>query len=257
MSKEVAKITKAELPVLPKALVGLGTGLSNVEEKDLLIPRIALASGNSKALAKGTEQYVPGLKNGDIYSTVTGEIYGEEILVAPLWYSNNRVLFDPAGKIECTSPDGKTGGQITPEGCHQCKHQAWGSGKDGVGTDCTLFLNFAVAILGKGPAKLGSISFKNTSSRIANKWNTLIEGREAINPETGEIEQLTACLGMYKYSVVTVNGKKGAYYAPNINNAEENGGLVPEKDIQRVTELYLRFKNHELSISSAEVGLDG
>ena len=257
MSTEVAKLTKKELPVLPKELVGLGTGLINVEEKDLLIPRIALASGNTKALAKGTEQFVPGLKSGDIYSTVTGTIYGEEILVAPLWYTNNRVLFDPAGKIECTSPDGKTGGTITPEGCHLCKHQAWGSGKDGVGTDCTLFLNFAVAILGKGLAKLGSISFKNTSSRIASKWNTLIEGREALNPDSGEIEQLTSCLGMYKYSVVTVNGKKGAYYGPNINNAEENEGRVPEKDMERVKALYLRFKNHELAISSAEVGLDG
>ncbi len=257
MSTAVAKITKSELPVLPTEFIGLGTGLSNVEEKDLLIPRIALASGNTKALAKGTEQYIPNLKNGDIYSTVTGKIYGEFILVAPLWYSNNRVLFDPSGKIECTSPDGKTGGQITPDGCHLCKHQAWGSGENGVGTDCTLFLNFAVAILGQGPAKLGSISFKNTSSRIASKWNTLIEGREALNPETGEIEQLTACLGMYKYSVVTVTGKKGAYYAPNINNAEENEGKVPEKDIERVKALYLRFKNHELAISSAEVGLDG
>jgi hypothetical protein len=104
---------------------------------------------------------------------------------------------------------------------------------------------------------LGSISFKNTSSRIASKWNTLIEGREALDPDTGEIIQLTACLGMYKYSVVTVTGKKGAYYAPNINNAEDNDGLVPAKDIKRVLELYARFKNHELKISSAEVELDG
>ena len=116
MSKEVAKQTESDLPVLPKQFIGMGTGLQNVEEKDLLIPRINVASGNSKALAKGTEQYVPGLSGGDIYSTVTGHIYGPEILVAPLWYSNNRVLFDPNGKIECTSPDGITGGQIEPKG---------------------------------------------------------------------------------------------------------------------------------------------
>ncbi len=257
MSKEVAKQTESDLPVLPKQFIGMGTGLQNVEEKDLLIPRINVASGNSKALAKGTEQYVPGLSGGDIYSTVTGHIYGPEILVAPLWYSNNRVLFDPNGKIECTSPDGKTGGQIEPKGCEFCKYSAWESGKDGVGTACTLFLNFAVAILGNGPATLGSISFKNTSTRVSNKWNTLIQGRRALNPDTGDVEQVLSCLGMYTYSVVTVNGKKGAYYAPNINNAVENKGMVPDKDVQRVLELYLRFKNRELKISSAEVELDG
>jgi hypothetical protein len=255
MSQAVAKQTQSELPVLPKAALGLGTGLSNVEEGDLLVPRISIASGNCKALAKGTEQHVRGLTPGDIYNTVTGHIYGEKILIAPLWFTKNRILFDPDWKIECSSPDGKTGGTITPEGCKECVHSTWGSGENGVGTSCTLFLNFAVAILGPGVAKLGSISFKNTSSRVSDKWNSLIEGREALNPDTGDIEQLLACLGAYEYSVVTVPGKKGAYYAPAINNAEENKGSVPDKDVARVLELYMRFKTDELEISSAQVNL--
>jgi hypothetical protein len=255
MSTAVAKQTKSELPMLPQAAIGLGTGLSNVEESDLLVPRISIASGNCKALAKGTEQHVKGLTPGDIYNTVTGHIYGEKILIAPLWFTKNRILFDPDWKIECSSPDAKTGGQLNPEGCGTCKYQVWGSGENGVGTACTQFLNFAVGILGEGTAKLGSISFKNTSSRVSDKWNSLIEGREAKNPETGGIEQLLACLGMYEYTVVTVPGKKGAYYAPAINNAEENKGMVPEKDVVRVLELYMRFKKQELAISSAEVDL--
>lgn len=255
MSKAVAKTTKSELPMLPTAARGLGTGLSNVEESDLLVPRISIASGNCKALAKGTEQHVRGLTPGDIYNTVTGQIYGEKIIIAPLWFSKNRIMFDPDWKIECSSPDGKTGGQLNPEGCSTCKYGAWGSGENGVGTACTLFLNFAVAILGPGVAKLGSISFKNTSSRVSDKWNSLIEGREALNPDTGEIEQLLACLGAYEYTVVTVPGKKGAYYAPAINNCEDNEGLVPDKDVERCLELYLRFKSQELSISSADVNL--
>jgi hypothetical protein len=83
----------------------------------------------------------------------------------------------------------------------------------------------------------------------------LIEGREALDAESGEIIQLPCFLGLYEYSVVTVPGKKGAYYAPAINNAEENGGMVPAKDVKRVTELFQRFNNRELNISSAEVGL--
>jgi hypothetical protein len=255
MSTAVAKVTKAELPVLPQGLVGLGTGLQNVKEKDLLVPRIGIASGHGKALAKGTEQYIKGLQAGDLYNTVTGEIFGEKILVAPLWFSRNRILFDPNWKIECSSPDGETGGQITPEGCNQCKYSAWGSGDQGNGTACTEFLNFAVAILGDGPAKLGSISFKNASQRVGHKWNTLIEGREALDPETGDIVQLPCFMGVYEYGVVTVLGKKGAYHGPSINNAEANGGVLLEKDVKRVTELFRRFNNHELTISSAEVGL--
>lgn len=254
MSTAVAKITRAELPVLSSSMAGFGTGLQNVKEKDLLVPRISIASGNSKALAKGTEQYIKGLEPGDLYNTVTGEVFGEKVTVAPLWFSRNRILFDPNWKIECSSPDGETGGQLTPEGCDKCVHSEWGSGKDGSGTACTEFLNFAVAILGDGPAKLGSISFKNTSQRVAHKWNTLIMGREA-RDEAENIVSMPCFLGAYEYSVVSVPGKKGAYHAPSINNAVENRGLVPEKDIARVTDLFQRFNNREINISSAEVEL--
>lgn len=229
-----------------------GTGLVGIREKDQLIPRLQIAAGTT--CIEGDDKYIEGIKQGDIFNTLTSKIYGKEIQVVPLWYSRNRILFDQAKRQECKSFDGDFGGHLSPEGCAKCEFSQWGTGKKGKGFACTEFLNFAVAIVDGRQLNLASISFKNTGTPVARKWISLIENRQDVNaiPDGDEFAmapQLPVYRGLYKYGRASVTGTEGVYFKPTINNA----GEVPEQWVARLKTWHEQFSDAQLKISSADV----
>lgn len=128
MSKELAVIDgQTDLVVLEEGDEG-GSGLQNVSQSDQLVPRLQIAAGTSKQIMRGNEKYIQGLQVGQIFNTVTQEVYGDSVKVIPVWFSKNRILFDKDWKIECSSPDGIKGGKISKT-CDGCEYSQWGSGK--------------------------------------------------------------------------------------------------------------------------------
>lgn len=235
----------------------VGSGLMGIREQDQMIPRIQIAAGDQAI--EGSDVYIEGIKQGDIFNTLTSEIYGKEIIVVPLWYSRNRVLFVKApgskkAQQECKSYDGDHGGHLSPDGCDSCEYSKWGTGKDGKGFACTEFRNFAVAVVKGNSLTLASISFKNTGSPTAKKWLSMIETRQDLEAaeNAGEFDlvpPLPVYRGMYKYSRAAVPGSSGVYYKPTINNA----GQVPEQWVPRLQAWHDQFAKNQLTISSAEV----
>jgi hypothetical protein len=203
---------------------------------------------------KGNEKHIPGLQVGEIFNTVTKEIYGDSVKVIPVWFSKNRILFDKDWKIECSSPDGIKGGKITPEGCTDCEYSQWGSGKDDVGFACTEFRNFAVLIYNEedGSSSLASISLKSTSSGMAKTWLNMIEARKVKTAE-GIPTTLPMYRGLYTLTPAAKENKKkqAIFYVWSVNNA----GSVDTKDkvgqalLAKAKIAYLRFQKSELKMT--------
>jgi hypothetical protein len=250
MSKELAVINQdTDLIVLPEGEEG-GSGLKNVNEADMLVPRLQIAAGTSGQVAKGNEAHIPGLQVGDIFNTVNKEIYGESVKVIPVWFSKNRILFDKDYKIECSSPDGVKGGKIAPEGCGGCDYSQWGSGMNDVGFACTEFRNFAVLVVAEdGTSSLASVSFKGTSSGMAKTWLNMIDARKA-KTSTGVVTNLPMYLGLYdlKPSAKENTKKKAVFYVWSVNNA---GGVNNAALAKKAKIAYDRFSKAELKLSGA------
>jgi hypothetical protein len=244
MSSQVAVRQELAVVDIPE---GEGTGLEGIDASDQIVPRLQIAAGTSKQVIEGSDVYIEGLRQGEIFNTVTGEIYGKEVFVVPLWYSRNRILFNKEWKQECKSNNAIDGGVLSPEGCDKCEYSQWGTGKDGKGFACTEFRNFAVAILQGGAVSLASISFKSSGTPVAKKWISLIETRK-VKTTTGKVTQLPMYMGLYKYSRATQQGKETIYYVPTIDNA----GMVDEADVAALRKFHERFKSAGLSISSTE-----
>ena len=75
-----------------------GKGLENITSEDITIPRLAIIQSNSPQRKKKDEKYIEGADEGDIFNTVTGEIYKEPLTVIPCAYRKSYVEWIPREK---------------------------------------------------------------------------------------------------------------------------------------------------------------
>jgi hypothetical protein len=55
---------------------GSGQGTEGFEVDDLRLPRLSLAQGGSPQVKRANPKYIDGLREGDLFNDLTGEIYG-------------------------------------------------------------------------------------------------------------------------------------------------------------------------------------
>jgi hypothetical protein len=165
--------TKEEIPEWLRSQIGHQEGMENVEQGDILIPRLGLCQALSPQKRKSHAAYIEGLNEGDLFNTVTQEIYGKEITIVSLFFFKNRIKYidiDDGGGIDCISANGIDGGRISPDGCSICKFSTWGNGEkdDEHGNDaplCTLYHNF-MAFIPKENSPI-AISYKSTGLKLS------------------------------------------------------------------------------------------
>lgn len=162
-----------EIPEFMREQLGNQAGMENVDNDDLLLPRLGLAQSLSPQLRKTDPSYIPDLKVGQLFNTVTKEIYGDELEIIPLFFFKNRIKFNPideGGGIDCNSPNAIDMGRISPDGCSICRFSVWGNGAkdDEHGNDaplCTIYHNYMAFI----PATRTpiAISYKSTGVKLS------------------------------------------------------------------------------------------
>lgn len=65
---------------------GDNRGNENVAVEDIVIPRIEIVQALSPALKANDADYIEGAKQGDLYNSVTRELYGPSITVVPVFF---------------------------------------------------------------------------------------------------------------------------------------------------------------------------
>lgn len=82
MAKNAVAQPSANLPATADdidSFDGLTTGLENLNQNDLLIPRLSIIQGLSPQMTRTKAEYDPNAKPGDIYDVALGERFGEGI----------------------------------------------------------------------------------------------------------------------------------------------------------------------------------
>jgi hypothetical protein len=139
-----------EVPDFLKSDFGKNTGMERVEQSDILLPRLSVCQALSPQKRKSHSAYIEGLQEGQLFNTVTQEIYGEEVEIIPLFFFKNRIKFNPideGGGIDCQSQNGIDGGRLC-HNCMSCQYQLWGNGASAnseTANDppkCTMYHNF-------------------------------------------------------------------------------------------------------------------
>jgi hypothetical protein len=208
MSKE--ELVKAGAPiVVPDFLkeVRGHEGLENVQQEDLVLPRLAICQSMSPQRVKGSAEHIAGLEEGDYFNTVTREVYSEVTLI-PVLYQRSRIYFrklTEGGGILCQSRNGINGGKLHPAGCESCEHSRF---TDDGKPHCDLFMNMVSLLIEPTvpSPQLVVVSFKSAALKTAKQWVALLQARDF--PPYAQV---------YNFKTISQKNTKGTYYIPKID----------------------------------------
>ncbi len=160
-------VSLASLPEHLRALVGVRDGKENVGMEDLLIPRLCVCNSLSPQRQKQNEAYIKGLEEGDLFNSLTGQNYGQQVTVIPLFFFKNYIKFK----------DIKDGGGVLAQYAKReevpDEELSW---NNPTGKPLTTEFKNRMCMIDVGEGNLQPIvvSFKSTGMKDAKKWNSLI-----------------------------------------------------------------------------------
>jgi hypothetical protein len=230
----IAKIDETEdALVLPADLEQFaGQGLEGIKSEDLAMPRLALAQGLSPQIQPNDPVYIDGLRLGDAFNSLTGEIYGHgpfEVAVVkvmpPRW-----VEFVPrkegGGVKDLNIPEGDPRTQFTTnDKGERCPPVA------------TKFYDFVVVFLDTMETIV--LSYKSTGIKYAKQLNSLMKMRQQKNPK------FPVFAGVYQLEALMDKNSQGSFANLHVKNA----GVVKDEDkLRLLSRMFVDFKDKEIKV---------
>lgn len=152
----------AEIPEHLRAAYGNRAGLEDVGREDVLIPRLALAQDLTPQRKKSNESYIQGLETGQLFNSVTNEVYGTEVTVVPLYFFKQFIEFKPMNE---------GGGVVAMYASMQDVPRGGLDFVDGKQPRVTEFKNFMCLLIREDDAPVPIVvSFKSTGLKTAKQW---------------------------------------------------------------------------------------
>lgn len=227
-----------EVPEFLRSEIGHYTGMEKVEQSDILLPRLGLCQALSPQKRKSNSAYIESLQEGQLFNTVTQEIYGEELDIIPLFFFKNRIKFfplDEGGGIDCQSKNAIDGGRINRL-CSACQYSVWGNGvRDGDGANkpplCTIYHNFMSFI----PADMTPIAISYKASGLKLSKQLLAQQRLARLPMFAKY---------YHISVVTMKDGDNEWFEKKITPSK----FVDKMMFEEMERQFQALKEMDISV---------
>ena len=181
-------------------------GSENVGADDLIIPRIELIQGLSKARKRSDPEYIDGAEEGMLYNNVTRELYGASVNVVPVYFRVQWLLWR-----DVDLGGGFGGAYDTREDAEDARSQQekpdeW----EAVDTN----EHFVIVVKDDGSFEEAVLSMAKTKAKTSRMWNSLI--RINGGPRFSRV---------YQISGVPAQNKAGQdYFTLNVKNV----GFVSE-----------------------------
>tara|TARA_R100001443_G_scaffold4504_1_gene13078 strand:+ start:66 stop:842 length:777 start_codon:yes stop_codon:yes gene_type:complete len=212
--KEVATKGKTEVAAFDMSIFeeDAGVGNENITQDDLALPFLKILSGLDPLLDELEEA-----KKGDIYNTVTGELFSgkEGVKVIPCAYQRRFIEWAPRGTgtgapVNIFTPDEKR-----PE-TERSKDDNRDYVKGGDGTYIEDTHQHFVLVMDKdGAAQPALIAMKSTQLKKSRKWNSMVQGRMATG-KNGAPFQMPRFSHVYSLKSVKEENSKGAWHGWDI-----------------------------------------
>jgi hypothetical protein len=168
--KAVVK-TNSDLPAFMKQ--GESRGMEEANVEDFEIPRLSLVQSLSKCRDKDEAEYIPGIKEMDLYNNVTREIYGEVVPIVPVFFKKEFLLWKDLKK------GGGFGGacDTLEEGEALLTTSIEDKSLDGPIEDWEVVPTaqyYCLLITDNGKSEQIVISMAKSKSKVSRRWNSLI-----------------------------------------------------------------------------------
>jgi len=208
-------------------------GLENATRDDLILPRLSICQSLTPQRKPQNPLYIKGLEEGQLFNTVTGEVYGGSVELIPLVFTKSRIYFrdmKEGGGILCQSFNGIDGGSISPT-CDACPNSKFSGDQ---APACSDFKNFVSFVL---PTRhLLVVSFKSTAIKAAKAWLTRMQ-----------MFNKPSYAGIYEISTQPGETKKGDFFAPVIKFKR----FVSQEEYAFATREYAALKGKNIKTDEA------
>jgi len=212
-NKEVAEKKATPIVTFDDNLLAGGTGLEEMTTEDFAIPFIRVLQPLSPQVQKQDGKYVAGASAGDLYNTVTDEIYDGEkgISIVPCAYTKKYLewiprekgggLVNPNHDISILSKcvrDEVTNRFITPDG-----------------NEIVETAQFFILVLEDEPQQ-AVLAFTSTQLGVARKWSTMLRMARVQNNK-GVSVGAPMFAYTYKLTTNTQSNEKGSWNGYSVN----------------------------------------
>ena len=218
MVKDKKNIVKKEETSVPAVMGNQGI-LGSIDPKDLLLPRVDVGQGLSPQV---TSEKSP-IKVGDLFNSVTEEVYEKPLLIIPVKNEKNFIKWVPrnqGGGIVYRTDD--------PKDERVIQDTKWG--EDGSKPVCTAYLNYLCILPGQEMPVVAS--FHDTSYKAGRKLLTMMA------MAGGRVQS-------YKLGATEKTNSFGTFQIFTI----EKGELIEGADLERAIDLHKVFSDIKMNFS--------
>lgn len=167
-----ALVVSDQLPEYLRNQQGQARGQENVGAEDLVIPRLEVVQDLSPCRKKSDPNYIEGAESGMLYNSVTRELYGESVIVVPVGFVKEWLLWkdrEKGGGFRGAFPSEKAASEARSQ-LLDADGKPEGDDVDIVDTN----QQFCILIKADGTTEEIVVSMAKSKAKVSRKWNSLI-----------------------------------------------------------------------------------
>jgi hypothetical protein len=166
-SQEVAEAPESSMVVAgERPGSGAGRGSENVTAQDLTIPRVDVLQALSPQIKKNDPEYIEGAEQGDIFNTVTGDLYGGQIYFIPCYYRKEWVIWklrkEGGGLVAVCDTQVEAAETMKQMGLDESKHEVVDTAQ-----------HFGLVVRDDGQVDEAVLSLSKTKMKVSRRINTM------------------------------------------------------------------------------------
>lgn len=220
-----ALVVSDQLPDYLRAQQGQARGQENVGAEDLVIPRLEVVQDLSPARRKSDPNYIEGAEEGMLYNNVTRELYGKSVIVVPVGFVKEWLLWKDRDK-----GGGFRGAFASQKLAEEARDQLTDNDGKPEGDDVDVVdtnQQFCILIKPDGTTEEICVSMAKSKAKVSRKWNSLIR--------IGNGDSFSRA---YKLSAIEdKNAKNQSFYNLNVAAA----GFPSESVYRKAEKMYEAF----------------
>lgn len=212
---------------------GVSRGSENVSNSDIIIPRVEVVQAQSKCLSKKEEgKYIEGSRAGLLYNNVTRQLYGSNVVVCPIIFQKEWLLWVDRKAPGAPAGNGFRGAYKSEAEAIKAKRELGDDGKNLLVTET--HQHFVIVVAG-GKMEDAVISMSRTKLKVSKNWNSLIRmnggDRFARLYKIGTAEESNDKGDFHNLTVANFGFAPAAVYAraEKLYEVASRGGLVADR----------------------------
>jgi len=201
-------------------------GSEDVGQDDIALPRIEVFQALSPQIKKSDPKYIKGAEQGQMFNTISGEIYGEAIIFVPIVFRKEWIVW------QTRDAGGGVVGSFPTEEEATAALEALDNPDD---HEVNLHaVNFIFVLRSDNTVEEAVFSWSRSKLKVSRKLNAMVQ--------MGAGDRFSRA---YRCRAIEEKGKKGEYFSYDIKPA----GYVSEDIYKRATALFNAIKAGERAVA--------